>query len=246
MAKKNEMVKTNNNVPAFIKESNEGFENMRAGDMILPRMILMQALSPKVVDKKFTSGTVINSLTDEVVIGEGEKIAFVPIFHYLEWIEWGDKKLNEGIKGRSLDPSSALAQSAARNEKRMNSEGKEVWKVTEYHNFVCVIPEMGLMPIVISCSKTNNRKGKKLLSLAKMRGNYPLYAGMYSMEALLTQNKRNEKYYVYEFDNAGWVASAEELAEYKKLYDVLKSAHDQKRIVTDQHDDEELPPETEI
>jgi hypothetical protein len=223
-----------------------GFENQRAGDIILPRLVLMQALSPLVVEKERDSGQVLNSVTKEVLFDEDTPKVFIPIYHYLEWIKWGDKKKNESILGMSLDPEGELAQSAMKGEKRINAEGREVRVVTEYHNFIVVFPDMQpMIPIVISCSKTNHRKGKQLLSLARFRGNYPLYAGQYLIRSEMTENKDHQKYYVYGFENAGWVQDKSMYSNLQDLYTRMKEAFKNRKLVTD-HTEPDAEPETEM
>lgn len=241
--KKVNLAKTPEPLPAFLAKtegSNEGLENMRAGDLLLPRCILMQALSPKVAAKEAQSGDIYNSVTGDCILTEGTDTLIVPVYHYLEWIKWADRESSEGILDRSLDPNGVLAQSAARQEKRSNSKGAEVWVVTEYHNFVCLFPDMlPRIPIVISCAKTNHRRGKKLLSLAKFRGSYPLYAGLYSFKVELSENLDHQKYYTFAFDNAGWNKDEKLFEEAKELYSVVSEAFKTRRLVTDQEPESE-------
>jgi hypothetical protein len=255
MAKKtNEITKApvNNEVPNFIAQTPSGqiapgFENTRSGDIILPRLVLMQALSPDVVEKRNSSGQILNSVTRELMLDEDEYRKFIPLYHYLEWIKWGDKKKNESILAMSLDPDGELAQSAMKGEKRINAEGKEVRVVTEYHNFIVVFPDMvPMIPVVISCSKSNHRRAKQLLSLARFRGNYPLYSGQYTLKAEMTENKDHQKYYVYGFENAGWVANAELLEEITDLHVRMKEAFKSRRLATDHSHEDESAPETEL
>ena len=254
MAKKNKeivKVKEEEALPEFLAKTEgttEGLENMRAGDLLIPRLILMQALSPRVVDKDGAeSGDMFNSVTNELVLAEGESMLFVPVYHYIEWIKWADRESSESILDRSLDPESVLAQSAARQEKRTNLKGQEVWVVTEYHNFVVLVPEMNpRVPMVISCAKTNHRQGKKLLSLARFRGKYPLYAGKYSFRSKIAENKDGNKYYTFDFDNAGFVKDEALFNEAKELYPTIRTAFEESRLVADQQPEEEKLDETEI
>ena len=231
MAKKDEIVKTGEDVPSYLKPVEkgavaEGMENIRPGDILVPRLVLLQALSPSVSANKNRAGELINSVTGEVCLENDKSLIFHPVYHYLEWIKWGDRDQGGGIQERSLDPKGELAQMAFRREKHQDSQGKDVFTSTEYHNFVALVPALSLeQAYIISCSKTNLKKAKKLLGLAKFRGGQPLYAGAYSVSTLLETNaKINAKYYTFEFENAGWIPE-ELLPLCKKMYETMRDAY---------------------
>jgi hypothetical protein len=209
-------------VPEFIKKGDEGFENLRPQDLVLPRLVLLQALSPSVVAKfpRGEPGNVINSLTGDLWLSSDDVAEFIPLFHYLEWIEWGDRDKNEGIKNRSMDASSALALRAKDQERDENGH----FAVTEYHNFVAIFPVHGEnQMVVISCAKTNYKKARKLLALARYRGPYPLFAGKYQLSTKVETNRTNKTYYVFEFENSGWCPEGL-FDACKEMYEHIKSA----------------------
>jgi len=200
--------------PKHIAEGNEGLETVGTEDLLIPRLVIMQALSPQVQDGDRKEGEVINSLTQEVWIPNKKKIEFVPVFYFKEWIEWGDRDSNEGILARSLDPNGELAMSVQQGEK--NAKGQ--MKVTMYHNFISVFPELGLhQPAIIPCCRSNHKHGRRLLGLAKYRGNYPLFAGLYSIGTQKEKNQNNQQYFAWEFENAGWVE--------ENLYPAIQELH---------------------
>lgn len=232
-------------VPEYILEDEEmgaaGLENMEARDMVIPRLIIMQGLSPAVVAGEAVIGEIRSSVTKEVILGRDEECAFIPIYHYKEWISWADRSSNEGILDRSMDPDSELAQAALRGDKREDDRGREVRVVTEYHNFAVLVPNISLeFPMILSCARTNHKKGRQLLALARYRGNRPLFAGKYLMSASMETNKAGDDYFVYDFLNAGF-ADAEEYNAAKALYEGLKEAYAQRRIVADHSDAGDAP-----
>jgi len=236
--------------PKFIKEVTDGvapgMENMTANDIILPRFQLCQALSPAVVEGDNNAGEILNSLSGEIIIAKDENLDIIPLFHYKEWIQWGDREANEGMLERSIDPTSRLAQMAAQGATRTTAGGKEVRIVTEYHCFVCLMPSVSLkIPITLSCCKTSYKTGKKLLSLAKFRGNYALYAGMYELSGKLTKNRAGQQYYILDIENHGWVKDKALYAMAEEVYGQMKSAYDERRLATDQQGDEPVE-ETEM
>ena len=235
--------------PDYLQQSDAplGMQNMRPEDMLIPRVTLMQALSPSVVEGQHRPGVLINSLSKEVIAEIDASVAIIPIFHYLEWLKWGDRDLNEGILDRSLDPDGALATSCARGDK-IQRGGKEVMVVTECHNFICLMPDISLTaPIMIGCSRSNHKKGKQLLTLSKYRGKYDLFAGRYMLSSADEKNKKNQIYKVFDFQNAGW-ASSDEHELCAKLYPGIKEAYDSRALkvdedVSDERDTSGLSPE---
>ena len=241
-----ELAKIDEQAPKFITEVADGvapgMENMRNSDVVVPRFRLMQSLSPMVVERKALAGQILNSLTDELVVDFEASIPVIPIFHYIQWIQWGDREANEGMIDQSLDPDGSLAQMAARRETRVNTKGKEVQVVTEYHNFICICPDISVkIPIALSCAKTSFKTGKKLLGMARFRGNYPLFAGMYSLKPKLEKNKDGQQYYIFDVENAGWVKDKALFNICQEMYEFLKTAHEERRLHADQS--EEVPVE---
>lgn len=228
-------------LPAHILEDEElgavGLENMEARDMVIPRLVLMQGLSPQVTEGEATIGQIYNSVTREMLLDRDEECFFIPIYHYKEWIQWADRSSNQGIADRTMDPESEMAQSAMRGDTRENSEGREVRIVTEYHNFVVFLPHVSLeYPMILGCCRTNYKKGRQLLALARYRGNRPLFAGRYTLTTAEEVNRKNQKYQIFNFENAGW-AEAEEYEASKAMYDVVKEAYKQRRLSADHSDD---------
>jgi len=205
--------------PKYIKEGEEGLENVTGKDLVIPRLVIMQALTPSVEEGNNEKGQVLNSLTQEVWLEPDEEAEFIPIYHMKEWIQWASRDSGQGILDRSSDPNSELAMMSARGEK--NDEGKFI--VTEYHNFICVFRSQGFSkPVILPCCRSNHKHGRKLLGLAKYRGTYPLYAGLYTLSPVKETNKQSQSYYAWSIENAGWVGE-DELAEAEKMYQVISS-----------------------
>ena len=211
--------------PSFIPQSTEGLENVRQEDLIIPRIVLEQALSPGVKGGTFAVGDLINSLSEELICPFGGSRLITPIKHWIEWIEWISREDGGGIKARSTDPTSELAKRCAANEKCM-VQGREVPAVTEYHSFLVALVD-GETPspedvVCLSLGKTNHKVGRELLTKARQR-QAPLDAGVYSLSAEEASNKKGDDYFIFKLGNAGFVN--EEMfkvfgAEAKRLKDV--------------------------
>lgn len=173
-----------------------GLSNIRSKDVTIPRVQLMQAMSKLVATEgKFKSGDMVHNIDQKLIAEPDAPVKIVVIKHYLQWIEWKDRDVNNGgINDSSLDENSALARRYARGETSrpwLDEAGNRVMKTVkvkgvptqvecdltliEYHNFVVLMPEISASaPILISCGKTNWKHGKNLCSRMKTREGIPM------------------------------------------------------------------------
>lgn len=156
---------TGNNVPM-------GFEDEEAGDIIIPRVKVIQTLSPERKDKVADEGDIINSLTKEKYNGK----VFIPVFKFNNNIDWKDRADGGGIRciardgkvGEEIDGSRKLCAQCRRCEFDNTKQGRDAApKCTKYINFFGFFAGER-MPIILSFAKTNFNEGKKLYSLAKV------------------------------------------------------------------------------
>lgn len=148
-----------------------GFEDTKNEDIIIPRIKVINALSPERVDGVASEGDVINSLTKESVVGQ----KFIPLKQYYSNIWWNpDRNADERIICRSMDgrighnEDGALACAQCKKNQWDNSKtGKDAQPVcTAYLNFLGFFDDSP-MPVVLSFAKTNYNEGKKMLSIAR-------------------------------------------------------------------------------
>lgn len=149
-----------------------GFEDDEAGDVIIPRVKVIQTLSPERKDKIAEEGDIINSLTKERLNGK----IFIPVFKFNNNILWRDRSEGGGIQcmardGRvgSMSDGTLLTCAQCRKCEFDNSKtGKAALPTcVKYINFFGFF-EGERMPIILSFSKTCYNEGKKLYSLAKV------------------------------------------------------------------------------
>lgn len=185
--------------------------DMRKQDIEFPRVRMVQKNSDE-VDRGVTPGSLVDHMTGDVLAGPGEEVSFVPILHFLSWIQWGES-MGDGIVEASMDRDSTLAKQAERGVTRPN--GRPL--VTEYHNFVVVHPDKLDYPLLLSFSKTSHKHGRRLLNLARIR-KAPLFAGKYKVSTLSKENEHG-KYYELTVANDGWVS--------EETFTILKTLHDE-------------------
>lgn len=174
-----------------------GFEDEEAGDVIIPRVKVIQALSPERKDKIADEGDIINSLTKDKL---NEK-TFIPVFKFNNNVWWRDRSEGGGINciardgkvGVKSDDTQIMCAACRRCEFDNTKSGKEALPTcTKYINFFGFF-EGERMPIILSFSKTSYNEGKKLYSLAKVTMQNMFNYG-YKLSAKLMSKGGNEWY----------------------------------------------------
>ena len=199
MSEKQELMEQENADLAVSQGLPMGFEDEDSDDMIIPRVKVVQMLSPERKDGTANEGDVINSLTKERLNGK----KFIPVFKFNNNIDWRDRADGGGIKcmardgriGESSTGEKLACATCRRNEFDNTKQGKEsLPKCTKYINFFGFF-EGERMPIILSFAKTNYNEGKKLYSLAKVTMQNMWNYGYTLSEKLMAKNG-NEWYII--------------------------------------------------
>lgn len=176
-----------------------GFEDADIEDIVIPRIKVINALSPERQDGVADEGAILNSLTKDVILPEHR---FVPLKVTYTNIDWVPRDEGEGIQCRSLNGKigqnnttgeTLVCSRCRRNEFDNTKQGKAAQpKCTKYINFLGFF-EHDMMPVVLSFSRTNYNEGKKLLSIAKsLRDN--MFNHAYSIVGKLQTKDKNRWY----------------------------------------------------
>lgn len=239
MATKNEMAKSEDNAMAAFNEerpdwlpteSERGQENVGVEDLIIPRLDIIQALSPqrKRNDPAYIEGAedgmMFNSVTGQLY---GDAVFFVPCYYRKEYILWKDRDHGGGFGGAF--PTMEQAEAA----KAEMEDGDEYEVVdTGQHFGLLVDPsstadEPVVENITISMAKSKAKVSRKLNTLVKMAGG-DRFSRVYKISTFDDENKNGDQYFNFDVKNVGYVSKAlYELGE--KLYDAVASG--QKDVV---------------
>lgn len=191
-----------------------GFEDEDSDDMIIPRVKVIQTLSPERKDGIANEGDIVNSLTKEKLNGK----KFIPVFKFNNNIDWRDRADGGGIKciardgriGEASTGEKLVCVQCRRNEFDNTKQGKDsLPKCTKYINFFGFF-EGERMPIILSFAKTNYNEGKKIYSLAKVTMQNMWNYGYTLTEKLMAKN--GNEWYIINAVAAG--ASTEEDREF--------------------------------
>lgn len=119
-AKKKAVVKKDDKLPSYMKQdSNRGSENVTSQDVMLPRIDIIQDMSPQHKKSKpeyiegAEVGMLFNTLTEELY---PDGIHVVPIYFEKLYLAWVDRDSGGGLIGIFTDPTEAQ-QAAEANEK---------------------------------------------------------------------------------------------------------------------------------
>lgn len=182
-----------------------GFEDEEAGDVIIPRVKVIQTLSPERKDRIADEGDIINSLTKERLNGK----VFIPVFKFNNNVWWKDRSEGGGIQciardgriGMLSDGTTRACAACRRCEFDNSKQGKEALPTcTKYINFFGFFAGER-MPIILSFSKTSYNEGKKLYSLARVTMQNMWNYGYTMCEKLMS--KGNNEWYVPVMTAAG-------------------------------------------
>lgn len=242
-------------LPAFMQDAlgdpnqKTGFENVDSKDFLVPRLKIIQGLSPEITEdkeyngKSYKLGQLVNSMTGEIVAGPGEQVEFIIIGYSKWWVLWG--KPGEGIIEASGDPDSPLAARCRARE--LNDKKKPV--VTEYHQFLVLLPSRdnpswATTPYILGFAKTNYKHGRKLLTMARNRclvggKMLPLFASTYNLKTETEENKNGDKYKVYATTIGEWVQDADVYAQLKSIFDVSQKKEIRGHYDDDNRDDDD-------
>jgi len=105
------------NVGFFDKLSGDGLENVTAKDLIVPRLTILQGLSPQVQPKKpeYIKGASVGDICD---VGMNEvfeqPLMFLPVLFVKQYLEWAPRSSGKGLVGIHNDV--AILDTGTRNE----------------------------------------------------------------------------------------------------------------------------------
>lgn len=219
------LVNQNAGVPANQGYDNGCFDQDSSNDVIIPRIKVINALSPERIDGVAQEGQLLNSLTQEDVTGQ----LFVPIKQYYSCIHWNPERdaevrilcrSDDGRVGINDLGTLSCAQ-CGKCEFDNTKTGKEAQPTcTRYLNFLGFFSGSP-MPIVLSFARTNYNEGRKMLSIAKsMRS--AIWNFSYKLESRLVARDRN-KWYIIAANMAG-PTSDEDKAMAQALFNAYSAA----------------------
>lgn len=224
MAKSNAVTKVeafavSDDMPEFLKKgSQRGAENVGSEDVIIPRIELVQALSParKKSDPAYIDGAdegmLFNNVTRDLY---GPELTVVPVYYAKQYLVWKDRKAGGGTNGfRGAFNTKAEAEATISS---LAEDGLEI--VDTAQHFVLVYHDGKWSEAVISMAKSKMKVSKRWNSLMRLTDT-DSFSRAYKLSAVVETNARNEQYYNFNVSALGFV-SKEVYEQGEKLYEVI-------------------------
>lgn len=237
-------------MPAIIDEDMSwAEETVNTDDIILPRILLAQAMSPIVQEKELAeAGDIIKSTTEEVVAAKGDGLGIIPITHFKTWRKECQKfdKSKKAYSGKwkfySQEPFTPANSNRGWEEfEETDPKDGEMTKfkwvrvfnfyvITKKDLELAVKGESAALPNLVSFKSTSFDTGKKIYSgIAEgmsMKSpvnpkGLPPFAREYKLSSKKMSNNSGDTYYVFEVTQ-GKLIPNEERAVASKWYSTIK------------------------
>ena len=208
-------------MPSFAKAEGRGSENITSSDLIIPRISIVQALSPerKKTDPAYIEGAeegmMFNTVTRELYQGA---ILVIPVYYRLEFLLWKIRKEGGGFRG--VYPNRETAYEAAR----------ELTETTELQDtaqqFCLVSSDSGetWSEAVLSMAKSNMSVSRQWNSDIRLRcghDNLDRFVTMYYVQSTEKSNDKGD-FYIFSIKFARYLAETEEEL-YRRAEDIYES-----------------------
>ena len=181
------------NVPAFLnKGAVRGSEHVTQEDLVIPRLELVQSLSPcrKKTDQMYIEGAeegmMFNSVTRELY---GSDVIVVPVAFRKEYLLWKDRKKGGGFKG------AFPTIEAAQNAREALEDGDDVeMSDTAQHFCLLVHPDNRIEEIVMSLAKSKLKTSRLWNSLIRI-AEVDSFAKSYKVSGVEQTNANGDNFY---------------------------------------------------
>jgi len=227
---KKQVVKKEDQLPSYMNpESSRGSENVDSNDVQIPRISVVQALSPQVDKddpayiKEAQVGDILNVLTGELY---PDGLEFVPVFFEKDHLVWKTRKAGGGLVARCENEVEAakLADTDANYEYVMSP------------NHICILlgPDREpLNEVAIPMAVSKHKVSRRFNSLIRLNGG-DRFSRIYKLTSVSDENSAGEKYKNLHVENIeGWAPEAVYLAA-EALYDQIQDGT--KKYTTDYSD----------
>ena len=181
-------------MPDYLRKSKgRGNEAVGMADVVIPRLEVVQALSPclKKNDPAFIAGSEVGDLFNSVTRENyGQTVELIPVIFKKQWLVWTDRRKGGGFKGAFDTPT----QAAARIKEEPNPADHEAMETAQQ---LCLIrkEDGATEEIVVSMSRTKLKVSRQWNSLIRLTtGDADRFTGVYSMFSVDDSNANGDEY----------------------------------------------------
>jgi hypothetical protein len=144
----------------FEQHKGAGLQNVTAQDVLIPRLQILQALSPQIDrrDSAYIEGAVAGQICD---LGMGElyedAIQFLPVYFVKQWLEWAPRNTGKGLQGiHKTDAILAKTKPNDRNKPVLDNGNL----IVETHQFYGLNLTAGGRKVFIPMASTQIKKAR--------------------------------------------------------------------------------------
>lgn len=229
------------------EELRSQFGDMDSNDITIPRIVILQGLSPEVSEGRGKPGEFfIKGLERNL----GNKpVEIVVLLRNKSRIRWQDLQLGGGILCRSFDAREGQGDPGG----NCDACKYQAWEVSEtnksgrpgcdiYQNLIVVLRlDDDWMPMAISGNRTKLKALKNLNSLlmVEMSKGRPLFGKSYLVESQEKTNSKGLRYHSYRISPGNGNAMLPE-AEQLRAYDLFKGLQGKKIDIVQEQEKEEV------
>lgn len=196
-------------MPDFLAEkqqSSRGNEQVGVEDIIIPRLEIVQALSPckKKSDPTFIEGCedgmMYNNVTRELY---GDEVLLLPVYFRKEYLVWVDRTKGDGNQGfRGSFPTAELA---AQHIAELDEDHLQI--IDTAQQFCLLVHSEGrIEEVVVSMARSKMKPSRRWNSLIRLAGG-DRWARLYKMTTVEEKGKKGS-YYNFAIDTFGFPSKA--------------------------------------
>lgn len=234
-------------MPSFMeKYKNAGTEKLDKSDLEIPRLKLLQALSPECQDfDTAKAGMFWHTLSDESV---GKSVKIVAVYTDISYILWRPRELGGGILARAADgihwsPDNATFEITMKGKppvtwktaKTVAQSGLAEWgssnpedpnsqpAATKMYNVAVIMPDLvrEFSPAVVTLQRSGITVARKFMGKLKI-SNVPSFGQYFMMESVLEHGPLGD-FYNFKFTKAGLVNDEAAFLDYAATYEAFKN-----------------------
>lgn len=191
------------------KLAGRGFENVEKSDLLLPRLKLLQPLSPEINDLGQKAGTIFLALGNK---NYGNKIEVTPVLHFRSRIKWIPRDDGGGIDCSAPDAkvprdttkysaTCATCPEALWNENAKNAKEKQP-RCSMSDNFLCLVGD-STEPVLVTFDRSKLKTSKKWYSIGGLKSGSDMWDWVYELSVVPEKNDKGDNYFNYAIKDLG-------------------------------------------
>lgn len=191
--------------PDYIQTgTNRGAENMDIADIAIPRLEIVQGLSPalKPNDAGYIEGAKLGDLDNSVTRQlYGREVMIIPVFYTKQWLVWKDQKKGGGFAGAYDDIQAAEAAMDSRGLKE-----EDGWAVIDTPQYLCLLLGDKVQEVMVSMPRTKAKVARQWNAMMRLAEG-DMFSRVYQI-GTVEEKKDNNTFYNFTVKMLGFPSKA--------------------------------------